>query len=103
MPMKMLLIVFRDSLEDEILVLLKELDVKAFTELQKVGGIGETGAAFHSFASPGANSMILTALAEDQAERVVDGLKTFRDQLAQQQKGMKIPLRVFVLPCLQVV
>ena len=47
--------------------------------------------------------MILTALAEDQAERVVEGLKSFRDQLAKQRKGMKIPLRVFVLPCLQVV
>ena len=29
--MKMLLIVFRDSLEDEIVVLLKEFNVKAFT------------------------------------------------------------------------
>ena len=101
--MKMLLIVFRDSLEDEIVVLLKEFNVKAFTELHKVGGTGETGDAFHSFASPGANSMILTALADDQAERVVEGLKSFRDQLAKQRKGMKIPLRVFVLPCLQVV
>ena len=101
--MKMLLIVFRDSLEDEILVLLNQLDVKAFTELQKVGGTGETGAAFHSFASPGVNTMIMTALAEDQADRVVAGLKAFRDQLAKQQQGAKIPLRVFVLPCLQVV
>ena len=101
--MKMLLIVFRDSLEDEIVVLLKEFNVKAFTELQKVGGTGETGDAFHSFASPGVNTMILTALAEDQADKVVKGLKAFRDQLAQQQKGVKIPLRVFVLPCLQAV
>ena len=101
--MKMLLIVFRDSLEDEMLVVLKELGVKAFTELQKVGGTGETGAAFHSFTSPGANSMILTALPKDHAERVVSGLQSFRDQLAKQQKGAKIPMRVFVLPCLQVV
>ncbi|OLC42728.1 MAG: hypothetical protein AUH74_03735 [Nitrospirae bacterium 13_1_40CM_4_62_6] len=101
--MKMLLIVFRDSLEDEIVVLLKEFNVKAFTELHKVGGTGETGDAFHSFASPGVNTMILTALAEDQAERVVKGLKAFRDQLAKQQQGAKIPIRVFVFPCEQVV
>src|SRR2546422_742682 len=56
LQMRMLLIVFRDSLEDEIVVLLKEFNVKAFTELHKVGGTGETGDAFHSFASPGGRS-----------------------------------------------
>ncbi len=101
--MKMLLIVFRDSLEEEIHGLLKELSVNAFTELHKVGGTGETGAAFHSFAWPGMNALVLTALPEDQADRVVEGLKGFRDQRTQQQHGVKIPLRVFVLPCLQVV
>ena len=101
--MKMLLIVFRESLEEEIHGLLQEHGVKAFTELHKVGGTGETGAAFHSFTWPGVNGMILTVLAEDEAERVVEGFKVFRDQRIQQQHGAKIPLRVFVLPCEQVV
>jgi len=101
--MKMLLILFRESLEEEIHGLLKELHVKAFTELHKVGGAGEAGAAFHSFAWPGSNAMVLAALPEDHADRVVEGLKAFRDQRAQQQHGVKLPLRVFVLPCLQVV
>ena len=101
--MKMLLVVFRHSLEDEILELLKSLDVKAFTEAPKVFGIGEAGAALHSFTYPGFNSMILTVLAEDQAERVMEGFKAFRDRLAQQQHGAKIPLRVFALPCEEVV
>ncbi|TLY26256.1 MAG: hypothetical protein E6K63_12835 [Nitrospirae bacterium] len=100
--MKMLLIVFRDSLEEEIHGLLKEFSVKAFTELHKVGGTGETGSAFHSFTWPGMNALVLTALPEDQAERVVEGLKGFRDQRTKQQHGLKIPLHVFVLPCLQV-
>lgn len=101
--MKMLLLVFRDSLEEEIHRLLNKLGVQAFTEITKVSGTGEAGAAFHSFTWPGANMMILTALTEDHAERVVEGLKAFRDELAQQQHGSKIPLRVFVLPCEQVV
>lgn len=101
--MKMLLIVFRDSLEEEIHGLLNDLGVKAFTELHKVGGTGETGAAFHSFTWAGMNALVLTALPEDQAERVAKGLKEFRDQRIQQQHGAKIPLRVFVLPCEQVV
>jgi hypothetical protein len=101
--MKMLLIVFRESLEEEILALLNEKNVKGFSELHKVGGTGETGDAFHSFTGPGVNSMILTALPEDQADRVVEGLKAFRDQRGQELYGAKIPLRVFVLPCLQAV
>ena len=101
--MKMLFIVFRESLEEEVHALLNELHVKAFTELHKVGGTGETGAAFHSFTWPGMNALVLTALPEDQAERVVEGLKGFRDQRIQQQHGVKVPLHAFVLPCLQVV
>jgi len=101
--MKMLLIVFRESLEEEIHGLLNQHQVKAFTELHKVGGTGETGAAFHSFSWPGVNGMILTALPDDEAEHLIEGLKGFRDQRTQQQHGVKIPLRVFVLPCLQVV
>jgi nitrogen regulatory protein PII len=97
--MKMLLIVFRESLEEEILGLLKELGVKAFTEVHEVAGSGETGSALHSFTWPGVNSMILAALPEDHLKRVVEGLKAFRDQRVKQQHGAKIPLRVFVLPC----
>jgi hypothetical protein len=97
--MNMLLIVFRESLEEEVRGLLKKLDVKAFTELHEVEGAGECGAVFQSFAWPGANSMILTALPEDHLKRVVEGLQAFRDQRVKQQHGAKIPLRVFLLPC----
>jgi hypothetical protein len=97
--MKMLLLVFRHSLEDDILQLLDELDVKAFTEAPKVLGIGEAGSALDSFGWPGHNSMILAAMEEDQAERVVQRLKTFRDHMAQRQHGAKIPMRLFALPC----
>lgn len=101
--MKMLLLVFRDSLSQEIRQLLNDLDVKAFTEAPKVLGTGEAGAAFDSFDWPGTNSMILSAIEEHQEKRIVEGLKRFRDQLAEQQHGAKIPLRVFVLPCEQMV
>lgn len=101
--MKMLMIVFRESLEEDILKRLKELGVKAFTELPSVIGAGEAGAAFHSYTSPGTVSIVLTALAEDHAEQVIKGLRAYRDQLTQRQHGAYIPLRVFVLPCEQVV
>ncbi|OGX13942.1 MAG: hypothetical protein A3K11_06880 [Nitrospirae bacterium RIFCSPLOWO2_12_FULL_63_8] len=101
--MKMLMIVFRESLEEEVLKLLKELGVKAFTELPSVVGAGEAGAAFHTFALPQTNSIVLTALTDHHAEQVIKGLHAYRDQLTQRQHGAYIPLRVFTLPCEQVV
>ncbi|TAJ27878.1 MAG: hypothetical protein EPO64_05095 [Nitrospirae bacterium] len=97
--MKMLLLVFRQSLEQDLLLLLKELDVKAFTEAPKVFGMGEAGTAYQSLGWPGSNSMILAAMEEEQAERVVQRLKLFREHLAQQQHGAKIPMRLFAIPC----
>jgi hypothetical protein len=101
--MKMLLIVFRESLEEEIHAVLNTHHVKTFTELHKVGGVGETGAAFHSFTWPGVNGLILTALEDDEAEHVAEGFREFREERSHSQHGSKIPLRVFVLPCAQVV
>jgi len=101
--MKMLLMVFRESLEGEVLKLLEELGVKAFTELHRVGGTGEAGSALGSYDWPGVNTMIFAAMVEDQADRVVQRLKVYRDQRVQEQAGLKLPFRVFVLPCLQVV
>ena len=46
--MKMVMVVYRQSLDEDIRHLLKSLDVKAFTESPKVVGIGEAGHAFSS-------------------------------------------------------
>lgn len=104
--MKMLMIVFRESLEEDVMKVLKELGVTAFTELPSVIGAGETRAAFQAFrslVSAQSNSMVLTALADEDAEKVIAGLHAYRDRSAQRQHGAYIPLRVFTLPCDQVV
>jgi nitrogen regulatory protein PII len=46
--MKMLMIVFRDSIEEDVKALLARQHVRAFTEMHDVIGTGEAGAAFHS-------------------------------------------------------
>jgi len=100
--MKMLLVIFRESLDKDIRRLLRDLNLKAFTEAPKVLGIGEAGRAADTYDHPGFNSLILSALEDDQAGQIIASLKTFRDHLSRKQKGAKIPLRVFVLPCEQV-
>jgi len=101
--MKMLMVVFRDSLQDEILTLMKDCDVRGYTLLQNVAGAGETGTALGSFASPGVNSMLLVVLPQEQADRSVEALKAYRDELAKDHPAHKAPIRAFALPCAQVV
>lgn len=99
----MLLIVFRSSLESDVLALLRDLHVRAFTNLPEVRGAGEAGIAFDSFPWPGSNSMILIALDERDAERVIAALRALRDRLAGAQRGASIPLRAFAVPCVQAI
>lgn len=82
---------------------MKESNVRAFTETSNLAGTEETGAVFNSFEWPGAKSMTLTAVEEEDTERVIEGLKAFRDRLVQWQHGAKIPFRVFTLPCEQMI
>lgn len=98
--MKMLLIVFRQSIVQHIHALLKEYDVNAFTELHNVAGRGETGPTVQFFLSPGANCMILTAVSEQLAYRLIDRFTRFKAEQAMSQHDSA---HVFVLPCEQVV
>jgi nitrogen regulatory protein PII len=98
--MKMLLIVFRQSMVEHIHALLKEYEVKAFTELHNVAGRGETGPTVQFLLSPGGNCIILTAVSEQLAYRLIDGFTRFK---AEQGLGQHDQVHVFVLPCEQVV
>ena len=101
--MKMLLIVFRQSIVEHIHALLKEYDVNAFTELHNVAGRGETGPTVQFFLSPGANCMILTAVSEQLAYRLIDGFTRLKAEQGMGQHDNTFPLHVFILPCEQVV
>ena len=99
----MLLMFFRSSLEADVFDLLRKLRVTAFSDVPRVLGVGEAGIALHSFPSPGFNCMILTALDERDAERVIEGVRKFHDRMRKSQKGSAVPLRLFVLPCTQAI
>jgi nitrogen regulatory protein PII len=101
--MKMLLIVFREVLAGHVHALLNEFQVTAFTEFHNVSGTGETGPTVQFSLSAGANRMILAAVPEQAAYRLIDGLTTFRMDYVARQGDTLVPLHVFVLPCEQVV
>jgi nitrogen regulatory protein PII len=101
--MKMLLIVFRQSMLEHVHALLKEYEVNAFTELHNVAGRGETGPTVQFLLSPGANCMILTAVSEPLAYRLIDGFTRLKAEQGMPQHDNTFPLHVFILPCEQVV
>ena len=101
--MKMIMVLFRSSLEEDVLGLMNDLNINALTEIPEVLGRGETGEAYGSLFSSGSNGLILTAVEDQQADEAVRALKAFRDRLSERQHGCKIPLRVFTFPCSMVV
>lgn len=68
--MKMLLIVFRDSMEGRDSVSVEAIKHQGFYGAGNLCGTGEAGTAFASFEWPGANSMILAAADDDEAPPV---------------------------------
>ena len=101
--MNMVMIIMKESLEDEVRDLLKQHDVTGFTEMHQVIGQGEAGPTLDSLAWPGFNDLILAAMPEHKAREVIEALLRFRNETMERQHGAKVPLRVFSLPCEQVV
>lgn len=101
--MKMVVLTFRRSLDAEVRSLLEKMDIRAYTEIPKVHGVGEAGSAFGSFTFPGENSMILLALPKERACCMIEAYQALRDRLTKQQHDAKIPMKLFVLPCEQII
>lgn len=101
--MRMLMIIMKESIEEEIRKVLRENHVAAFTEMHEATGQGEAGITMNSLSWPGFHNVIFAALSEPEAGQVIAALEKYRDHLAARQHGAKIPLRVFSLPCEMVV
>lgn len=97
--MKMLLVTYRDSLQEDIQSLLRQAGVHAYTMIPKVHGVGETGAAVGSLLSHGENSLILTVLDEASAQQMKEAFRALRTSLSQRQHGAVIPMKLMVVPC----
>jgi len=97
------MLIFRSSLEADVFPLLRDLRVKTFSDVPEILGVGQTGIAFHSFPSPDFNCMILAALDECEAHRVILGVREFHDRLRKVQDDSYVPIHLFVLPCTQAI
>lgn len=100
--MKMLMIVFRDSIEDEVEEQLHALGVSAYTRMDEVAGVGSTGYSQARYPGMQDNTVLLTALSDDRAASVIEGLRRFHDETGRTRQT-HIPLHVFIVPCEQAI
>ena len=100
---KLLLITFRQSLEEALRHLLHEIGVKNYTLISGVLGEGITGKITGTFSGQGLNSVLLVVIDEEEEKPVLERLKAFHKSLATHEYFSKIPLRLFVLPCDQII
>ncbi|HEX4892060.1 MAG TPA: hypothetical protein VFV47_02135 [Hyphomicrobiaceae bacterium] len=97
--MKMLVLIFRSTFSEEVLQILDGLKLPGYTEAREVLGTGSEGRVFDSHAWPGHNTMVLSAMKANDVSRVVDALKAFSKE--RHQEGEQVPIRIFAVPCEQ--
>lgn len=101
--MKMLMLVARDFLEDAIVDALKESDITQYTIVPRSLGVGETGMVTSGFKFyPGDNIVIFAAVTEQPADFAIKIFKDLRAQRLKAQEGKPFPMRMFCLPCEQI-
>ena len=98
--MKALIVVARDSMVADLEHVLHSNGIQAYTILQNVIGKGLAGNVLGTFLHPEINTMIISVLPPDLADRAVSALKSLH---AERKKGYgddrPIPLKVFSFPC----
>jgi nitrogen regulatory protein PII len=97
--MKMLTIICREQLEDEVLAVFSNLKISGYTVVHGVGGSGDTGAVSVTHTSLERNKLILVALDEERMDLLLKGVKQLLARLVEERLGHPVALKAFVQPC----
>jgi nitrogen regulatory protein PII len=98
--MKILIIVARDSMLNDLEHVLHNNGVNAYTVLKDVIGKGVTGSVLGTFLHPEINTIIFSVLPPDLADRAVSALKRLPAERTKDSGDARtIPLKVFSFPC----
>jgi len=98
--MQMVMMVFRTSLEAEVLPWVEQEQLP-YTRLDGAQGRGVTGTVPGSITWGGANSILLLAVPDDRLNSFRDRVRAFERELETQQRAMGAPFHIFVMPCIQ--
>jgi len=84
--MKRVEIIFDEAVENEIMMVLRQAQVENWTRLDSVRGHGSSGSKLGNSVGPGINSMLIVYAEGDKVERLVEGVKRFK-QVARDAGG----------------
>ncbi|CAI4033079.1 hypothetical protein DNFV4_03511 [Nitrospira tepida] len=100
--MQMLMIVFRSSLKERVDELLRDCDVRQFTEINEAVGQGQSGPAEGAQFYPGTNTIVLVALDDAHVEKVAQAVQAWCRQVEDHPGWQRPSIRVFAFPCTQI-
>jgi hypothetical protein len=98
--MQMIMMVFRSSLENEVLPWVEQEDLP-YTRIDGVQGKGDTGTVPESVTWGGSNSVLLVALPDDRLALFRDRVRQYQLELERHPRAGGVPFHIFVLPCIQ--
>jgi len=98
MLMKMLIIVAREFMLEELEKLLRDNDITAYTIVKNATGKGKAGQVRETIFAE-TNMLILAVLSSDQVHKALNALKTVLTARTEAAHGQPIPLKVFCSPC----
>jgi hypothetical protein len=98
--MQMVMMVFRTSLEHDVLPLIEEEQLP-FTRLDSVQGKGLTGNIPGSVMWGGSNTILLLAVPDERLASFRDRAHQFHKERTTLHKDIGIPFHAFILPCIQ--
>jgi len=91
--MKMLMIVYNEALDDEVMELLERIEAKGYTKIPQAFGRGETsGAHLGTDIWPGLNNILYVACQDSQSEELLIKVKGLREKSG--REGVK----AFIFP-----
>jgi len=92
--MKMVLIVFNISIQNEVIELVKKCGVPCYTQWPRLTGEGKsTGPKLDTDVWPGANSALMIVCEENKADELMKSVQSLRDEI-----GAFEGIKAFQLP-----
>jgi hypothetical protein len=100
--MKMLMVVCREGIDDEVRAVLANQHITGFTVISGVLGSGVTGTVTGK-AWTDRNTLFLIGLDDARMALLVKGVKELHDRLVEEHEGHEVRLKVFLSPCEEIV
>ncbi len=91
--MKLVMVIYGASIDDEVMEVLHKLQIKKYTKLHNLTGQGETAEPHLNTAIwPGENLQLTIVLEEDKKDKLLQEVKILSQQFA------RVGIKAFVLP-----